>query len=105
MGYKLEEACNGCAECHSCNRKHQFYKVFYCDHCKDETEELYYSEKNSAELCFDCYKKETVSKICDDMDEDRCSECGAEAEELFNYYGKWLCVECLEEKADKVVIE
>jgi hypothetical protein len=101
MGYYHESACQGCAECIGCRRQFQNVKIRYCDKCEDEVDELFYDD-NGEEICWDCYKEQYMSKICDDMDEDRCVNCGSDAEELFSVDGDWLCEECLEEMAEKV---
>ena len=102
MGYEWDNDCVGCDYCINCGRGN--FKAYYCDKCEEYTDELYVGN-NGEELCEDCYKKQFNSKICDDMDEDHCNECGTEAEELFDYYGEWLCSRCLMEKAERVDTE
>ena len=60
MGSYIECACNGCAECIGCGRKHEYYTYFECD------------------------------------------KCGADAEEMFNLEGEWVCEDCLYTMAEKV---
>lgn len=102
MGYRVEDDCVGCDHCIDCGRKH--IKIHYCDVCDDDVNELFY-DLNGREVCWDCFKEQFMSKICDDMDEDRCAQCGTDAEELFQIDGEWVCNECLEELAEKVDME
>ena len=101
MGSYIECACNGCAECIGCGRKHEYYTYFECDKCGAGETELFVGI-NGEELCFECYKNQFLSKICDDMDETKCARCGADAEEMFNLEGEWVCEDCLYTMAEKV---
>lgn len=103
MGYEWDNDCVGCDYCINCGRREDF-KVYFCDKCEECTDELYVG-CNGEELCEDCYKGQFNSKICDDLDEDHCADCGAEAEELFDYDGEWLCSSCLMERAERVDTE
>lgn len=98
MGYTWDNDCVSCERCSNCGRGD--FKAYYCDDCDEYTDELYVYEKY--ELCWDCYKKKFVSKICDDMDDTRCTGCGNEAEELFCIDGEWMCEDCLNERAERV---
>lgn len=99
MGYEVDSDCVGCERCINCGRGK--FTIYYCDKCEEYTDELYVGN-NGEELCEDCYKEQFNSKICDDLDEDHCNLCHAEAEELFDYYGEWLCSSCLMEQAERV---
>lgn len=107
MGYTWENDCVGCPQgCINCGRKND-YKQYYCDGCGDPIDadkpRLYIHGKY--ELCKDCYCDRFISKICDDMDEDKCSECGAEADFLYQKDGRWLCEECLLFDAEEVAFD
>ena len=41
MARVRESACNSCAECIHCGRRHQFYTYYVCDACGDEAEYRY----------------------------------------------------------------
>jgi hypothetical protein len=45
-----EDNCVFCPHCINCGRKRQ--KVYYCDNCKESTDELY--EYEGAQLCEGC---------------------------------------------------
>ena len=104
MGFREEEACNDCPDCHGCSRKYKKFKVWYCDKCEKSTDELYYGFKNE-ELCWDCFKEQFLTKICDDLDETKCSNCGNEAEEMFRFGSEWVCAHCLKDMAERVDTE
>lgn len=103
MGFRIEDNCVGCPMgCINCGRRHQH--VYYCDHCEDYTDELY--EYEGQELCWECYKSMFNEKLCDDMDDSRCEECGCEADFLYEVQpGIWLCEGCLKEMAERVDID
>lgn len=103
MGKEYGDDCAGCPQgCIHCGRGP--YIMWYCDGCGADTEELYVHGED--ELCWECYKKEFLSKICDDMDETKCSSCGCEAEEMFQIEGhEWVCEDCLMDLAEKVDTE
>ena len=53
MGYRYENQCCSCAvPAYPCTGEHKRVKVFYCDGCKEEVEDLYKTE--NGELCADC---------------------------------------------------
>ena len=100
MGYRVDDDCVGCPQgCVHCGRGE--YEVYYCDKCGFTTKDLYIGPKGK-EFCWDCYKEQFISKICDDLDEERCAQCGSEAEEMFQIDGEWVCEECLKDLAEKV---
>lgn len=102
MGFKIEDNCVGCERCARCGRNHE--SVFYCDECEDYTHELY--EYEGKELCWDCYKAKFPEKLCDDLDDTLCAECGKEAEYLYKIEGnEWCCEECLKNMAERVDTE
>ena len=103
MGHMIENNCVGCGQgCISCGRDHE--SVFYCDECEDYTHELY--EYEGKELCWDCYKAKFPEKLCDDLDDTLCAECGKEAEYLYKIEGnEWCCEECLKNMAERVETE
>ena len=102
MGHMIEDNCVGCESCVRCGRDHE--SVYYCDECGDYTHELY--DHEGKELCWECYKAQYTEKICDDMDETKCSSCGCEAEEMFQIEGhEWVCEDCLMDLAEKVDTE
>ena len=99
MGHMIENNCVGCERCVRCGRDHE--SVFYCDECEDYTHELY--EYEGKELCWDCYKAKFPEKLCDDLDDTLCAECGKEAEYLYKIVGnEWCCEECLKNMAERV---
>lgn len=102
MGYMVEDNCVGPCPmgCIHCGKSHEVN--LFCDECGAEyQEELFMYE--GKELCWECYKKEFLSKICDDMDETKCSSCGCEAEEMFQIEGhEWVCEDCLMNMAERV---
>lgn len=102
MGHTIENNCVGCEICKHCGRDRQ--ETWFCDDCGDYTDELYAGD-HSDELCWECYKKQFISKICDDCDDTLCAECGKEAEELFLFEGEWVCEECLKNMAERVDTE
>lgn len=102
MAYEWDDDCVSCEICRNCGRGR--FKAYYCDKCGEYGDELYVGI-NGEELCEDCYKEQFNSKICDDLDEDHCDKCGADAEELFDYGGEWLCSSCLMEQAERVDTE
>lgn len=107
MGYRVENNCVGPCPmgCINCGRRHQH--VYYCDRCDDYCDEdnpLY--EYEGQELCWECYKANFNEKILDDCDDDRCSECGAETEYLYEIAANtWVCEECLKDMAERVNVE
>lgn len=106
MGHRIENNCVGCEYCINCGQRHE--SVFFCDECDeyaDEWNPLYVAE-NGEEVCWDCYKNQYTEKICDDMDEQKCSECGSDAEYLYEVEPNvWLCESCLREQAERVDME
>lgn len=106
MGYEIQNDCVGCPQgCGNCGRDRD-YRVYYCDNCGDNANEdnpLYVFE--GQELCWDCYKDMLTQKICDDLDDTLCAECGCEAETLYLYEGDWVCEDCLKEMAERVFSE
>lgn len=104
MGYKVDSDCVGCPQgCVHCGRGE--YEVYYCDKCEDYTKELFVG-KNGEELCWDCYKDQFLSKICDDMDETKCSVCGYDWDMMYQIEGnEWVCEDCLLEMAERVDTE
>jgi len=103
MGYRTEDECRGCAECIHCGRDHRRHRVYFCDICKEDTEELF--RHKHKQLCWDCYKTQFISKITDDMDDTLCAECGDDPEELFQVDGEWVCEDCLESMAERVELD
>ena len=106
MGFRVEDNCVGCAiGCINCGRRHQH--VYYCDKCDDYCDgdnPLY--EYEGQELCWECYKANFNEKLLDDCDDDRCSECGAETEFLYEIAANtWVCENCLKEMAERVDME
>jgi len=104
MGFRIEDNCVGPCPmgCINCGRRHQH--VYYCDRCDTENEPLYEAD-NGEELCWDCYKEQYTEKICDDMDEERCSVCNSEAEYLYLVGESWVCESCLKDMAERVDTE
>lgn len=106
MGYEIENDCVGCETCANCGRDRD-YKVYYCDNCGDNASEdnpLYVFE--GQELCWECYKAKFPEKLCDDLDDTLCAECGKEAEYLYKIEGnEWCCEECLKNMAERVFSE
>lgn len=101
MGFRIEDNCVGPCPmgCIHCGRSHEHN--YFCDECGDEyLEELF--EYDGKELCWECYKKEFLSKICDDMDETKCAHCGNEAEYMYLVDGEWVCEDCLKGMAERV---
>lgn len=106
MGFRIEDNCVGCPMgCINCGRRHQH--VYYCDKCDDYCDgdnPLY--EYEGQELCWECYKANFNEKLLDDCDDDRCSECGAETEFLYEIAANtWVCENCLKEMAERVDID
>lgn len=91
--------------CINCGRRHE--QVFFCDECGDYADEWnpLYQTDDGEELCFDCYKKKYTEKICDDMDDTVCAECGNEAEVMYLVDGEWVCEECLKSMAERADID
>lgn len=107
MGFRIEDNCVDCGNgCINCGRRHE--SVFFCDKCDDYADmwnPLYVTD-NGEELCWDCYKSMFNEKLCDDMDDSRCEECGCEADFLYEVQpGIWLCEGCLKEMAERVDCE
>ena len=101
MGYYHDTECNGCAECVGCGRQFRNIRVKFCDKCGNEVDKLYYDEKHR-EICWECYRDQFISKICDDMDETVCENCGYDAEEMFQVDGEWICESCMKDMAEEV---
>ena len=102
MGFRIEDNCvgpcpMGCIHCGR-SREHNYF----CDECDEEyLEELF--EYDGKELCGECYKSKFNQKICDDMDDTLCAECGKEAEVLYQIEGnEWVCESCLMDMAEKI---
>ncbi len=55
MGYKLEDACNGCAECVQCRLAGATYKAFYCDSCGEEYDSDELRQYESEDICRECF--------------------------------------------------
>lgn len=106
MGYEIYNDCVGCPQgCIHCGRDVD-RKIYFCDECGttiDYGENLYIYE--GEELCLECYKEQFNEKMCDDMDDTLCTNCGKEADFLYNKDGEWLCSECLEAEAERVEID
>ena len=104
MGFRIEDNCVGPCPmgCIHCGRSNQH--VYYCDRCDTENEPLYEAD-NGDEVCWDCYKAQYIEKICDDMDEERCSVCNSDAEYLYLVGGSWVCESCLKDMAERVDTE
>lgn len=107
MGYTIENDCVGCPQgCANCGRNVD-RKMYYCDECGgyayyDNPLYLYENE----ELCWECYKAKFNEKLCDDCDDEVCSECGHESEFLYEIQPNvWVCEECLREMAERVDTE
>ena len=102
MGFRIEDNCVGPCPmgCIHCEKSHEHN--YFCDECGDEyLEELF--EYDGKELCWECYKDQYLRKICDDCDTTKCSNCGSEAEEMFNIEGnEWVCESCLKYMAETV---
>ena len=106
MGFRIENFCVGPCPmgCIHCENEH--VPVCYCDKCGwEETGddvELYEAE-NGDELCWECYKEQFNEKVLDDCDDEKCSECGAESEYLYEVEKNvWVCEECLKNMAERV---
>lgn len=87
--------------CIHCGRSHEH--VYFCDFCDtvaDDDHNLY-EDENGKEVCFECLKEELNQVCCDDCDSERCSECGGEAETLYQMEGDLLCEDCLKAYADE----
>lgn len=106
MGYEIDNQCVGCPQgCVHCGRDVD-RKIYFCDECEDRADEsnpLYIYE--GKELCWECYKEQFTQKVCDDLDDTLCAECGHEAETLYLYEGDWVCEECLKNLAEKVEMD
>ena len=105
MGHRIENNCVGCEHCVNCGQREE--SVYYCDECGDY-EDMWnplYRTEDGRELCWDCYKSQYTEKICDDMDETKCAHCGKEAEYMYLVDGEWVCEECLESMAEKVITD
>ena len=105
MGFRIENNCVGPCPmgCIHCGRSHEHN--YFCDECGEEyLEELF--EYDGKELCWECYKAKFNEKLLDDCDDERCSECGAETEYLYEIEANtWVCEECLKEMAERVDTE
>lgn len=55
MGYKLEDACNGCPECRMCRLAGETYKVFHCDVCGNDLETSELRRYNDQDVCHECF--------------------------------------------------
>lgn len=104
MGYEIDNDCVGCPQgCVHCGRDVD-RKIYFCDECGTTIgygEDLYIYE--GEELCWECYKSMFNEKLCDDMDDSRCEECGCEADFLYEVQpGIWLCEGCLKEMAERI---
>ncbi len=55
MGYNIEEACNGCAECVHCQLAGEKYKVFHCDSCGNDLDVSELRRYNGDDICRDCF--------------------------------------------------
>ena len=103
MGYEIDNQCVMCPQgCVHCGRDVD-RKIYFCDECEDRADEsnpLYIYE--GKELCWECYKEQFTQKVCDDLDDTLCAECGHEAETLYLYEGDWVCEECLKNMAERV---
>ena len=88
----------------SLENKRMGYIANYCDECGTFTEELFKSLKYT-DICWECYKEQFLSKVCDDMDDTLCAECGSDAEDMFLYNGDWVCEDCLKDMAERVDTE
>jgi hypothetical protein len=104
MGKRIENNCVSCEYCVNCGRRHE--TVYYCDKC-DEYADMWnvLYKVDGQELCIDCVKDMLVSKVCDDMDEEKCGRCNNEAETLYQYDGEWLCEDCLKSVLERVDME
>lgn len=57
MGISIQSNCNGCETCRNCGRGD--YKVYLCDDCDTETDELY--DYDGDLLCERCTKQRIVA--------------------------------------------
>ncbi len=55
MGYNLEEACNGCAECVHCHLAGETYKVFHCDSCGNDIDVSELRRYKGEDVCRECF--------------------------------------------------
>ena len=105
MGHTIEDNCVGPCPmgCIHCGKQHEHN--YFCDECGIEyLEELF--EYDGKELCWECYKAKFPEKLCDDLDDTLCAECGKEAEYLYKIEGnEWCCEECLKNMAERVDID
>lgn len=106
MGYRVENDCVGCERCIHCSRGKD-YKQYFCDECKaDENKDLPMFRYGNKDLCFDCYVKQFHEKVLDECDDQVCCDCHNEVEYLYEAEkGEWVCIECLEARAERVDTE
>ena len=102
MGCFSESACYHCPECVRCGRNQRFHKVWFCDRCSEETDELYEGD-NGDQICIKCLLKQYPKMMWDSTNETTlCSNCKYDAENLYLVDGVWLCEDCIIEDAEKI---